>query len=139
MAGASSVLDKSYTIEDAAGVAQFRAVVQGAAEGGCKKPLAANAKGFLGFTQESQTQNRGVTVRKAGISRAVAAGVISLGDWVNIADNTGKIQSCQAAVDAAPGVAAQTNVIGKAESAAGADGDIVLVMIHDFVVKTAVS
>ncbi len=115
-------------------------MVQGANEGGCKKPAAANAKAFLGISQESQSgQNKPVAVRKIGISRAVAAGPIAAGDYINIADATGKVQSCQAAVDAAPGVAAQTNVIGQAETAAGADGDVILAFIQRFVVKTAVS
>jgi hypothetical protein len=135
----NSVFDTTYREEDAGGVLQYRAVVQGANEGGCKKPAAANAGGFLGFTQASAAQNIGVPVRKLGTSRAVAAGVIAAGDYVNIADNVGKVQSCQADVDAAPGVAKQLNVIGKAETAAGADGDVIQVFVCPFVVKTAAS
>ncbi len=140
MAGQSYVLDKAYKIEDAAGVGQYLCVVQGAAEGGCKKPAAANATKFLGVTQEEQTnQNKGVAVRKLGITRVVASGVIAAGDFVNIAGATGKVQSCQAAVDAAAGAFAQTNVIGMAETAAAADGNIIQVTLCPFVVKTPAS
>jgi hypothetical protein len=140
MAGQSYVLDKTYQIEDAAGVGQFIAVVVGANDGGCKKPAAANAKGFLGFTQEAQThQNKGVAVRKIGISRAIAAAAIANGDWVAIDGTTGKVKSVQTAVDAVPGTAADVQVIGKAEAAASADGDIIPVFIHQTVAKVAAS
>jgi hypothetical protein len=140
MQGASYLLDRTYTIEDAAGVGQFLAVVQGTNDAGCKKPTAANDKKFKGITQEAQTrQNKGVACRKQGVSYAVAAGNIAAGDWVNIADATGKLQSCQASVDLAPGTAAQINVIGQAESAATNSGDIFLVFLAPHTVKTAVS
>lgn len=140
MAGSTYVMDKAYTIDDAAGVGQYIAVVCGAADGGCKKPGGANAAGFLGFTQEAQSkQNKGVAVRKLGISRAIAAGAIAAGDRVNIADNTGKVASVEAVVVAAPGTATRQEVIGKAETTAANSGDIVYVFIAPQIVSIAVS
>ncbi len=140
MPGASYILDKSFKIEDAAGVGQFLAVVIGANDGGCKKPAGANASGFVGFTQESQTvQNKAVPVRVQGISRAVAKGSIAYGDRVQIADNTGKVQSCEAAIAAIlQNPAALVNVVGRAMATA-ADGDIIPVLIQDYAVVTPVS
>lgn len=141
MAGASYVLDKAYKIEDAAGVGQFIAVVCGAATdgGGCKKPAAANEAKFLGFTQEAQAnQNKGVSVRVMGISRAVSAGVIAHGDWVRIAGSAGTVESAQADVIAAPTTAKVNHCIGIAEATA-ASGDIFPVRIQPMVAKTAVS
>ena len=140
MAGQTSQCNKTYTIDDTEGVGQFVAVVQGAAAGGCKTPAAANAPKFLGFTQEAQPlQHKGVTVQISGISRAIASGVISAGDAVCIDGATGKVASCQADVEAAPGTAKIIRVIGQAESTAAADGDTVLVRICPYVAKTAAS
>jgi hypothetical protein len=139
MAGATSVgLDKAYQITDAAGVGQFLAVVADGA-GKCKKPAAANAAAIVGVTQEAQlNQNRFVNVRKEGITRAVAAGAIAVGDHVNIAGATGKVQSCEASITAL-GAAQAFHVLGIAETAAAADGDIVYVHIRPFVVLRAAS
>jgi hypothetical protein len=139
VAGSASVLDVTYKIEDVAGVGQYLAVVQGTVAGACKKPVAANAAAFLGFTQEAQAnQNKGVAVRKFGISRATAAGAIALGDHVNIAGTTGKVASCEASITAV-GAAGPFHVCGIAESAAAADGDVIMVAIRPFVVMRPAS
>ena len=116
-------------------------MVAGSAAGGCNLPGAANAKGFMGFTTDSLVaSSTGLAVPVArGRCRAVAAGTITHGDWVNIADNTGKVQDCQTAVDAAPGTPAEVNVIGKAETDAVNSGDIVIVTTQEFVVQIATS
>lgn len=131
---------RSYKITDAAGVLKFRAVVQGANGGEVAKPGGANADKLVGVTQEDQaTQNKNVLVKESGRTYAVAAGAIAVGDAVNIADNTGKFQSCQAAVAAGAGAFATTYVSGRARTAAGADGDIFELEIQPFVVKTPAS
>jgi len=140
MAGAASVLDQTFKITDMAGVLQYRAVVQGTNAGECKKPSAANEGGFLGVTQEAQAnQYKGVAVRRLGVTRVTAAGVIAVGDHVRIADNTGKVESAQADVIAVPTTPKVNYPIGRAESASAADGDEILMMIAPFVVKTATS
>ena len=132
---------RTYKIEDAAGVLQFRAVVQGTAATQCKKPSAENEGKFLGITQEAQaTQHRSVKVQTRGRTFAVAAtGTIAVGDYVRIADNTGKMNSAQADVVATPATAKTNYVIGTAVTAAAADGDIFELDILPFVVKTAQS
>jgi hypothetical protein len=137
---AKGILDGTYKITDVGGHGQYLAVVCGVAEGECRKPLGANDPRFLGFTQEAQpNQNKGVAVRIAGISRAVAAGAIAYGDYVNIAGATGKVQSCHALVTAAPGAASRQHVVGIAEGTAAADGDVIAVRIQPFIVNIAAS
>jgi hypothetical protein len=129
---------RAYKITDAAGVLQHRAVVQGTNAGEAKKPSAENEGKFIGVTQEAQaTQNKSVVVKEAGRTPAVAAGIISVGDYVRIGDNTGKFTSAQTDAIAAPGTAKVNYVVGVARTAAGADGDIFELEIQPFVVKTA--
>ena len=133
---------QSYKFEGAAGISPFLAVVAGANAGGCNLPGGANAKGFVGLTTDSllaAQQGQAVPVVRGSRCRAVAAGAITHGHWVNIADATGKVADCQAAVDAAPGVAADVEVIGKAETDAVNSGDTVFITTQEFVAKVAVS
>jgi hypothetical protein len=139
--GVTPGLIKALKIEDAAGVGQYFAVVQGANDGGCKKPTGANVAGFLGITHVSQpNQNKAVSVTLDGIERATVSGAVARGDRLNIAGATGKLQSCEAAITAAPsGAAANYNVVGEAMAAATTDGDIIPVRIRPFLVKVAAS
>jgi hypothetical protein len=131
---------RTYKITDAAGVLAYRAVVQGTNEGEVKKPSAANEGKFVGVTQEAQaTQNRGVLVKETGRTKGIASGVIAVGDWVRIGDNTGKFESAQTDVVAVPGTAKVNYPVGMARTAAGADGDEFWFQIQPFVVKTAAS
>ena len=104
-------------------------------------PGGANAKGFAGFsTDKLAAGSAGSSVSLVrGRCRAVAAGAITHGHYVSIAGSSGKVQDCQAAVDAAPGVAADTYVIAKAETDAVNDGDIIIVTSMEFVAKVAAS
>jgi len=136
--GPASVLDQSFKVTDAAGVLQYRAVVQGTNAGECKKPSAANDPGCLGITQEAQaTQYKGVALRMLGVSRVTAAGSISVGHYIRIADNTGKVESANTDVIAAPGSAKVNYPIGIALSAAALDNDVIFALIAPFVCKTA--
>jgi hypothetical protein len=129
---------RTYTITDAAGVGKFRAVVQDTAEGKVKKPAAANAPGFVGISQEAQgTQNGKLAIKEGGRTRAIAGGIIDVGDLVKIGDNTGKLVSAQAAIAAHPGAASIQYVVGQARSAAGADGDEFWLQIRPQVVTIA--
>jgi len=136
---ASQGLVKAYRIEDAAGVLQYVAVVNGAADGNCKKPAAANAQGFLGFTLEAQpNQYKGVAVQKSGIARATANGSITRGDAVAIATSAGDVKSVQAVVSAGPGTASTNYVIGSAEESA-VNGQTFAVWVNPGVVAIAAS
>ncbi|MBN1867120.1 DUF2190 family protein [Candidatus Sumerlaeota bacterium] len=118
------ILDKAYKITEESGVAAARVVVQGTNAGECALPAAANADSILGVTVHSQAvQNQNVAVRKAGIARVVAAGAVSVGAPVNVADSTGKVK----AIDESGGTF--VNCLGFAETAAADDGDIVEVFI----------
>lgn len=131
---------RTYKIEDSGGVAKYLAVVVGAAEGGVKKPAAADAGKCVGITQEAQaTQNKSVRVKRSGYSFATASAAIAFGDAVGIAGTTGKLKSVQTDMAAAPGTAKVVNVVGYAETAAGADGDLFEIFVQPFTVKTAAS
>lgn len=126
MAGATYVLDKTYKAVEAAGISRFRAVVPATNDGECKLPTAANQFAY-GITQETQAkQNVGVTVRKYGISRAVAKGTITKGDYVEVGDATGALR--KADLSTVPGAATLHHVLGIAETSAG-DGEIFFVFL----------
>jgi hypothetical protein len=128
------ILDKAYRITDEAGIAAARVVVQGASAGECKAPAAANADSILGVTVHSQLlQNQNVAVRKAGIARVLAAGVIGAGAPVNVAGTTGKVKAIDETANT------RVNCLGFAETASTADGDIIEVFIslHQRVVPAA--
>ena len=120
----SYILDKAYKVTDANGVDANLVVVQGTNAGECALPGAANAGAILGVTMHSQSlQNKNVSVRKAGIASAVAAGAITVGAPVNIAGTSGKVK----AIDETSGT--KINCVGFAETAASADGDIIDVFL----------
>jgi hypothetical protein len=128
------ILDKGYKITDAAGIAACRVVVQGTNPGECAAPGAANAGAILGVTTHAQAlQNQNVSVRKAGIARVVAAGLVAVGAPVNIADAAGKVK----AISEVAGT--KINCLGFAETAAADDGDIIEVFIslHERTVPSA--
>ena len=137
--GAMTGLVKAYTIDDSAGVLAYVCVVQGAADGGCKKPAAANAAGFLGVTVEAQaTQNKSVPVQKDRIARVKYGGTITRGDRLVINGTSGDVKTIESTITAAPGTASVQNVVGIAE-VSGVSGDIGSMMIQPFVVNIAVS
>jgi hypothetical protein len=63
--------------------------------------------------------DRNITVRKYGITRAVAGGTIAAGDWLEIADNTGALR----AATLTAGTYTVHHIVGLAEAAA-VSGDI---------------
>ena len=124
----SYILDKAYAIDESSGVGAYRVVVQGTNAGEAKLPAGANAAKILGVTVHSQTRQGGhVAVRKAGIARVTAAGVIAVGAPVNIDGATGKVK----AIDETTGTA--IDCLGFAETAAAADGDVIelFISIHE--------
>jgi hypothetical protein len=132
-------LTDSFAIDDAAGVSRFVAVVQGAADGSCKKPAAANAAGFLGVTIEDEsTQHAQVTVCTSGSVRVTAGGIITRGDRLAINSASGDVKSVEAQITAAPGAAAVVNVIGQALASAVA-GDVFDMFIRPCLVSIAAS
>jgi hypothetical protein len=126
MAGATYVLDKTYTVDSAGGVTKYRAVAPGSADGHCALPSGANQV-CLGITQEDQAnQNENAAVRKYGISRAYANATIAAGDYVEIASAAGDLQ--KADLTTVPGAATLHNVVGIAETSATA-GEVFFVFL----------
>jgi hypothetical protein len=136
VAGATYVLDKTYKVTNAGGVAQYRAVVPGTNDGECQLPTGANQLAW-GITQEAQSnQNENVTVRKYGISRAYAAGAITKGEYVEVADSTGALQAAD--LTTVPGSAELHHIVGVAESSAIA-GEVLFVFLSPGPVVVPVS
>jgi len=126
MAGATYVLDKTYKVVEAAGIAKFRAVVPGTNDGECKLPTAANQLSF-GIAQETQSkQNENVVVRKYGISRAYAKGTVTKGDYLEVGDTAGGLRKADLAT--VPGAATLHHILGIAETSAN-DGEICFVFL----------
>ncbi len=137
MAGATYVLDKTYTIDSAGGVATFTAVVPGSADGHCALPSGANQV-CLGITQENQIlQGENVAVRKYGISRAIAASAITAGQYVEIANAQGQLQASN--LTTVPASATAHNIVGIAESSATQAGEIFFVFLTPGVCVVPVS
>jgi len=125
MPGATYVLDKTYIVEEAAGLGKYLAVIPGTSDQQVKVTGATAAGVVVGITQEAGANGKPVAVRKMGISRAVAAGIILRAAYVELAGDTGKLQSATLTA----GTAAVHHIVGQAETPAGADGDIFYVLM----------
>jgi hypothetical protein len=139
--GAGYVFDRTFTIDNASGVPQFVAVVAGAEDGGCALPAGANAAKFLGFTQTAQaTQNKAVSVRRLGVSAAVANGPINFGDRLVVASAAGDVKSVESTIAAGLETpATEWNVVGRAENTTVNTGDTVYVFVLPETVPLAAS
>ncbi|MCX7047982.1 MAG: DUF2190 family protein [Candidatus Sumerlaeota bacterium] len=118
------ILDKAYTVMQSGGVSAFRVVAQGTNAGECVVPSGQNADHILGVTTHAQDQYRNVSIRKAGVARVEAAGVVAVGAPVNVADATGKVKAI-----ANETTNTKVKVLGFAETASTGDGDIIEVFI----------
>ncbi len=126
----SYILDKSYVIREESGVSAYRVVVATANGGEAKLPEWPNAGSILGVTVHSQTRQGGqVAVRKAGIVRVMAAGPVAVGDWVNVAGASGKVNAVDEPLSNSEPASYRVETVGQAETAAGADGDIIEVFV----------
>jgi hypothetical protein len=91
------VLDLAYRVEEAGGVARYRAVTA-VGEDACEYPAGANAPSILGITTHAQLrEGKGVTVRRLGIAPCEAAGAIAAGARVCVADNEGRVKQAPSA------------------------------------------
>jgi hypothetical protein len=124
---------QSYKIENVAGCAAFVALVAGVNPGGCNVPAGENASGFVEFSTNVEPRQGEAVAVVRGRCQAIAAGAITHGHWVRIADNTGAVEDCQVLVDGTPET--EINVIGKAETDAATAGAPIVVTTQEFVVK----
>jgi hypothetical protein len=122
------LLDKAYRHGGTGTIHAGRVVVAATDPGTCKLPAGSNAGAILGITMSGQTQvGRAITVRKAGVATAMAAGSISYGAPVAIAGTTGKVR----AINDTAGTKVQC--VGFAETASSGDGELIeiFVSIHE--------
>jgi hypothetical protein len=113
MAGPGTLPDRSYEAEVSLIAAQHCVVVFGASDGKMKLPAAVGARGLLGVLQDDPALGSFGKVRKFGISTVIAHGNITRGDWLEVANSSGHVQTLSAT---------DHDVIGCAEMSAS-DGD----------------
>ena len=113
--GAIQVMIDTFTAD--AAVNQFQAIVQSATDYHATNPVGANAGEFVGITLDSAAEGESVPVVQLGTAWCQAAGAISSGQFVSIANAQGQIQ------------AGGSNIIGIALSTTTAAGDYCLVYI----------
>lgn len=94
-------------------------------------PGGANAARFGGVCQAAAADTMPARIAAGGIVEVIAAAAFNPGELLTIADNTGKVQKA--------GATAGTvyNVIGIANEAAGASGDIVEMLIAPHTINAA--
>ncbi len=89
----NSLLDQAFRVEEAEGMERWRVVVFGAEPGGCRLPAAANAFGVLGVTTHAQSRvGKSIAVRRFGIAPVEVAGAVTRGDFLVVADTTGRVK-----------------------------------------------
>lgn len=106
-----------------AAIGPYLVVIAGAAAGGVRLPLAADAQ-WLGVTMEDGAINeyRSIAVM-GGIVPITASAAIAEGAFVSIAGVSGQIKT------AAPAAGSNSFIVGKAMEAAGAAGDVIGVLL----------
>lgn len=94
MAKGNPILDKTFTSDVDLTAANVCVVASTSNAGQVKLPAAAAAKQFIGVTLEKSDTNKQVSVRVAGIVQVISdgSGTIAEGDYLTIADNTGKVK-----------------------------------------------
>jgi hypothetical protein len=94
------------------------------ADGTVRLPTAASTDP-IGVAQADAVASKAVTVLQEGIARCIASAAIAIGDYVEIADATGKVRT-----KAKAGAGVQpTPIVGRALTAAAASGDFLDVML----------
>lgn len=110
----------TYTAEGA--ITQWACVTIGTADPQVKLPTAADLGG-LGFAMAAAATTEQVQIAGPGCcSRAIASAAIAAGDYLAIAGTTGKVKTV---------TTADTFIVGRALTAAAADGDTVWVRVMD--------
>lgn len=143
MPGAKYILDDAFQVTDA-DVAKYIGMQVDPAvpptpgvSGGCK--LGGVGTRLLGVTQEARKRYQNVSLRRDGVTKAVAGGTITYGDRVAL-DANGKFISVEAVAAAAlANPAVVVEVAGVADSAAADANDIFLLKIERCTLNIAVS
>ncbi len=120
----NALLEKTF-VAGTGGVTKYAVVVAGTNEGEVKLPAAAGAGKIIGIAQHDASAGQEVRVMLMGVSYAVAAGNISPGDPLRIADAAGTVEAFT------PGLNAVAYAVGFAtEGAAQGEHFLVLLMPH---------
>lgn len=118
------ILDKTYRTTNADTPAARVVVRETNGANTVSMPAGPNAGMIAGITVHGQNEvGRAVSVRKAGIAEVVAAGSITPGSPVMIADTLGRVK----AVNETAGT--KVEVVGYAETSAGVAGDLIDVYV----------
>lgn len=115
------VRDSEVSFIAASATITKRAVVRLTAANTVDLPAAASQDPFGVATADQATALKEVTVMQEGIAECIASAAITAGDYVEIADATGKVRTKVKAIAGAQ----PTPIVGRAITAAGASGDIV--------------
>lgn len=110
---------------ESSGTAQHLCVVRdNSVEMGCQLPSGSDSVGdFRGVTLETRADAGAQSVQTAGIAKIVANGIISIGDPV-VMTSAGRVE------DGSHATAESTYIIGFAETASTAAGDLVSVSLN---------
>lgn len=119
MAGQAAINDQPFVADVA--LKRYTAVVQAATAHHVTYGAQPNADKFIGIVQEDKDAGLTANVRVEGLSYAVAAGAINVGDSLIIGDASGSVASV--------GSTTNPNIIGRAIEPAAAAGDLILIKI----------
>lgn len=126
-------MDRTYeTAVDLSG-SQYRVIVQDT-DGRATLPSAAGAGRILGVLQnkpgfkQDEKIGRAARVRKGALSKVEAASAIAVGDPLEIADTAGRVR--KATQPSATWTGTRVNIVGQAEQAASASGDIIMMFVE---------
>lgn len=103
-------------LAEGAGILFGLAVIDGTAYPQAKLPTAAGQRG-LGFALHDAAAGAQLDVQTDGIAIGIASAAIAAGAYVEIAGASGKVRAITA------GVTTATHIMGRAKTAAAADGD----------------
>jgi len=92
MAGPMSVHEVTYLAQQDLSSSQWRVVIAGTVDYSCRLPTAAGVGRILGVLQNKPASGSAARVRKLGISKVIAAGVIAFGDELEVANTAGGVR-----------------------------------------------
>ena len=125
----------SDTVVAEAAITDRAAVVQGTAEKQGKIAPSTNATKVIGLaTQAQATAGKTCSIQRKGIAEGIAAGAISIGDYVITSGALGRLESLGTL---SVGIGSIKYIVGQAESAASVAGDIFEVNLNPELISVA--
>lgn len=121
MIGEAIIQSLSSILNETNGVVAGRCLILDSTENQVKYPTGSNLRTFAGVTNSATANGRGVSLVKEGLCHVTAAGAIAIGDHLYMSGTAGKV----AAIPIGVTPSATYWCVGRAESAANADNDII--------------